>query len=150
MQKTHGSIWLDDRFNAISLITYMLLVLLASAFLTNWFPLGDFSFGTVEWYHAVMIPFTLFLMVVAAAAVGLEDKIRAALNLSTYPVIATTLLGIAFVGSPVGTVAEGVRDAWVMFLAVIFDVALLVFPFKERERFKQVFGAYVLLFVASV
>ncbi|HEV51281.1 MAG TPA: hypothetical protein ENO31_01935 [Thermoprotei archaeon] len=150
MQKAHGSIWLDDRFNAISLITYMLLVLLASAFLTNWFPLGDFSFGTVEWYHAVMIPFTFFLMIVAAAAVGLEDKIRAALNLSTYPVIATTLLGIAFVGSPVGTVAEGVRDAWVMFLAVIFDVALLVFPFKERERFKQVFGAYVLLFVASV
>ncbi|WP_449462464.1 hypothetical protein PQ610_00185 [Tardisphaera miroshnichenkoae] len=150
MEKTVRSVWLDDRFNAISLITYMLFVLLVSAFFTNWFPLGDFSFGTVEWYHAVMIPFTLFLMIVAAAAVGLGSKVRAALNLSAFPVIATTVLGIAFVGSPVGTVAEGVRDAWVMLLAVIFDLALLVFPFKERERFKQIFGAYVLLLLASV
>ncbi len=150
MEKAHRSIWFEDRFNAISLMTYMLIVLLLSAFLADWFPLGDFSFGTVEWYHAVMIPFTLFLMIVAAYAVDLDSRVRAVLNLSTYPVILATLLGIAFVGSSIGTLAEGVRDAWVMLVALIFNIGLFVFPFKRRDRLKQIYGAYLLLLAASL
>jgi len=144
------SIWLSDKFNAASLLVYMLLVLAASVLFADWFPLGDFSFGTVEWYHAVMIPFTLLLMIVAASVVGLGQKVRGALNLSTYPVMAVTALALPLMSTPTGEAIEGIRDAWVMLLAVVFDLALLLYPFRQREKFKRTFGAYLLLLFASV
>ena len=149
-QKGGFKFLVDDKFNALSLLFYMLVILAISPFFSNWFPFGDFSFNTVEWYHAVMIPFTLFLLIVAASAVGLSPKLRAALNISTYPVMLVTVIGIAFMSSSAGNIAEGIRDAWVMLLAVLFDLALLLYPFMNKEKFKKTFGAYLLLLVASV
>ncbi len=140
----------SDSVASFSLLAYMLLLLGISPFFTNWFPLGDFSLNAAEWYHAVMIPFALFLMIVSASVMRLSRKLRLALDASAYMVIFVTLLGLAFMSGPVGTVSEGVRDAWVFLLALAFDLALVLYPLRHRDRFKSIYGAYSLLLLASL
>jgi len=140
----------SDSIASFSLLVYLLLLLGVSPFFASWFPLGDFSLNTAEWYHAAMIPFALFLMIVAASVMGLGRRVRLLLDASAYPVMAVTALGLAFMSGPLGTASEGIRDAWVFALALLFDLALVLYPLKHRDRFRNIYGAYSLLVLASL
>ncbi|MHB1506526.1 MAG: hypothetical protein ACYCUZ_00465 [Cuniculiplasma sp.] len=42
------------------------------------------------------------------------------------------------------------RDVWILILALMFFISLLMFPFKEKDKFRKIWGAYFLIFVGTI
>ena len=79
---------------------------------------------------------------------------RKAVNLSTYPLLFLTVLGTVFF-YPASTqtadyVLQAMRDVWMLVLALMFLVYLLVLPFRDRQRFKSIWGAYTLIVITTI
>ncbi|MGC8609426.1 MAG: hypothetical protein ACP5UV_06110, partial [Thermoplasmata archaeon] len=120
----------------------------------TWFKLGDFTLDMVNFYHTVMIPFAFLLILYTTSLLDLGNFAKKAVNLSTYPVLIFTVLGMAFF-YPASTqtadyVLQAIRDIWMVLIALIFLVSLIIMPFKKKENFKSIWGAYILIVFATL
>ncbi len=146
----------DPRKNSIATLVFITFFLLVGPLLpgVSWFSLGDFSLDMVNFFHTVMIPFIFLLLIYSSELLNLLPIERKLVNLSTYPILLLTALGmIFFYPSSTQTpdyVIQALRDVWMMFLALMFFISLLILPFNDRERFKKTWGAYFLILVGTV
>lgn len=146
----------STKFNLLALIVYTAIMLLISPIVpgVTWFQLGDFTLDVVNYYHTIMIPLALLLILYAAYIMKLNEKIIVTINMSTVPLLILNILGlILFYPSSTQLadyVIQGLRDVWMLLLTLFFFIGLLIFPFKFKERFKKVWGAYILLLLATI
>ncbi len=149
-------ILLSPKDNIIAVLAFISIFLVIGPILpgVSWFSLGDFSLDMVNFYHTVMIPFVFLLILYASELLGLGLLERKAVNISTYPVLLLTVLGTVFF-YPAGTqtadyVLQALRDVWMLVLALMFLVYLLALPFRDRQRFKSIWGAYTLIVITTI
>ena len=149
-------ILLSPKDNIIAVLAFISIFLVIGPILpgVSWFSLGDFSLDMVNFYHTIMIPFAFLLILYASELLGLGLLERKAVNLSTYPVLLLTVLGTIFF-YPASTqtadyVLQAMRDVWMLVLALMFLVYLLVLPFRDRQRFKSIWGAYTLIVITTI
>ena len=146
----------NPKHNAMSTLVFITFFLLIGPLLpgVNWFSLGDFSLDMVNFFHTVMVPFVFLLLIYTSELLNLYPIERKAVNLSTYPVLFLTLLGLIFF-YPANTqnldyVIQALRDVWMLVLAILFFVSLIMFPFREKDRFRKIWGAYLVVLVGTV
>ncbi len=149
-------ILLSPKDNIIAILAFISILLVIGPVLpgVSWFSLGDFSLDMVNFYHTIMIPFAFMLILYASELLGLGVLERKAVNLSTYPLLFLTVLGTVFF-YPASTqtadyVLQALRDVWVLVLALMFLVYLLVLPFRDKQRFKDIWGAYMLIVITTI
>ncbi|MCL4327150.1 MAG: hypothetical protein M1149_02440 [Candidatus Thermoplasmatota archaeon] len=149
-------ILLSPKDNIIAVLAFISIFLVIGPILpgVSWFSLGDFSLDMVNFYHTIMIPFAFLLILYASELLGLGLLERKAVNLSTYPVLLLTVLGTIFF-YPASTqtadyVLQAMRDVWMLVLALMFLVYLLVLPFRDRQKFKNIWGAYTLIVITTI
>ncbi len=147
---------LNEKYNMAAVIIYITFFLVISPLIPGvyWFKIGDFSLDMINWYHVIMIPFTFILILYTARLLGLDRFTRYAINASTYPILFFTTLGLAFF-YPASTqtadyVVQAIRDVWILIIAFIFFVSLIVTAIRQREKFKKIWGAYVLIILATL
>lgn len=147
---------LNVKYNIFATLIFISALLVISPLLpgVNWFKLGDFSLDMINFYHTVMIPFVFLLVLYSAELLDLGVTARRIINLSTYPVLFLTALGTALF-YPTSTqtadyVIQAMRDFWMVILALIFFFELLFLPFRNREKFKKIWGAYSLIVIATL
>ena len=159
-EKNSNSKWkeilLSPKDNIIAVLAFISIFLVIGPILpgVSWFSLGDFSLDMVNFYHTIMIPFAFLLILYASELLGLGLLERKAVNLSTYPVLLLTVLGTIFF-YPASTqtadyVLQAMRDVWMLVLALMFLVYLLVLPFRDRQKFKNIWGAYTLIVITTI
>ena len=146
----------NPKNNAMSTLVFITFFLLIGPLLpgVNWFSLGDFSLDMVNFFHTVMVPFVFLLLIYTSELLNLYPLERKAVNLSTYPVLFLTLLGLIFF-YPANTqnldyVIQALRDVWMLVLAILFFLSLIVFPFREKDKFRKIWGAYLVVLVGTV
>ncbi|MCL4329775.1 MAG: hypothetical protein M1533_02080 [Candidatus Thermoplasmatota archaeon] len=149
-------ILLSPKDNIVAVLTFISILLVIGPFIpgVSWFSLGDFSLDMVNFYHTIMIPFVFLLILYASELLGLGAQERKAVNLSTYPVLFLTVLGTVFF-YPASTqtadyVLQALRDVWMLVLALMFLVYLLGLPLRDRQRFKNIWGAYTLIVITTI
>jgi hypothetical protein len=149
-------ILLTPKNNIIAVLSFISIFLVIGPILpgVSWFSLGDFSLDMVNFYHTIMIPFAFLLILYASELLALGSIERKVVNLSTYPVLFLTLLGIIFFypssTQTVDYVLQAMRDVWMLILAIMFFVYLLMLPIKNRQRFKNIWGAYSLIVITTL
>ena len=160
LEKISNSRWmgilLTPKYNIIAVLVFISILLVIGPILpgVSWFSLGDFSLDMVNFYHTIMIPFAFLLILYASELLGLGALERKAVNLTTYPVLLLTVLGTVFF-YPASTqtadyVLQALRDVWMLIIALMFFVYLLMLPFKDRLKFKNIWGAYSLIVITTV
>ncbi|MFG1519229.1 MAG: hypothetical protein AAE977_01945 [Thermoplasmataceae archaeon] len=149
-------ILLSPKDNIIAVIAFISIFLVIGPMLpgVSWFSLGDFSLDMVNFYHTIMIPFAFLLILYASELLDLGSAERKAVNISTYPVLFLTLLGTVFF-YPTSTqtadyILQAMRDVWMLILALMFFVYLLMMPIKNRQKFKSIWGAYLLIVITTL
>ena len=147
---------LNMRYNAFAVLAFIALFLVIGPFLpgVSWFSLGDFTLDMVNFYHTIMIPFAFLLILYASELLELRSFERNIVNISTYPILFLTLIGMIFF-YPASTqtadyVIQAVRDLWMVILAILFLVNLLMIPFSNRSKFTRIWGAYFLVLVTTI
>ncbi|MGC8505610.1 MAG: hypothetical protein ACP5NK_02750 [Thermoplasmata archaeon] len=147
---------LNPKYNIVAVLAFISIFLVIGPILpgVSWFSLGDFSLDMVNFYHTIMIPFVFLLILYASELLGLGMLERKAVNVSTYPILLLTLLGTVFF-YPASTqtadyVLQALRDVWMLVLALMFFVYLLMLPFRDRQKFKNIWGAYSLILITTV
>ena len=147
---------LNMRYNTFAVLTFIALFLVIGPFLpgVSWFSLGDFTLDMVNFYHTIMIPFAFLLILYASEQLQLRSFERNIVNISTYPILFLTLIGMIFF-YPTSTqtadyVIQAVRDLWLVILAILFLVNLLMIPFSNRSKFTRIWGAYLLVLVVEI
>ncbi|MGC8565081.1 MAG: hypothetical protein ACP5R0_03995 [Thermoplasmata archaeon] len=151
-----NGIFKNTKFNIIALIIYIAVMLAISPLIpgVTWFQLGDFTLDVVNYYHTIMIPLALLLILYAAYILKLNEKIIISISISTIPLLVLNILGLIFF-YPSSTqladyVIQGLRDIWMLLLTLFFFIGLLIFPFKSKDKFKKIWGAHILLLLATV
>jgi len=146
----------NTKFSIIILLAYTAIMLAISPLIpgVTWFQLGDFTMDVVNYYHTIMIPLALLLILYATYIMKLNQKVLVAINLSIIPLIILNILGLIFF-YPSSTqladyVIQGLRDVWMLLLTLLFFIGLLLFPFKYKDNFKKVWGAYFLILLATI
>ena len=91
-------ILLSPRDNIIASLVFISIFLSIGPLLpgVSWFSLGDFSLDMVNFYHTIMIPFMFLLILYASELLDLGAIERQIANLSTYPILFLTFLGMVF------------------------------------------------------
>lgn len=147
---------LNMKYNTLAVLLFIAIFLLVGPFLpgVSWFSLGDFSLDMVNFYHTIMIPFAFLLILYASDLLQLHQFERKVVNISTYPVLFLTLIGMIFF-YPASTqtadyIMQAMRDVWMLIMAIIFLIALLIMPFSNRKKFTNIWGAYTLIFVTTI
>ncbi|MDP8012131.1 MAG: hypothetical protein ACP5F1_01850 [Thermoplasmata archaeon] len=150
------NIFKNTEFNIILILAYIAIMLAISPLIpgVTWFQLGDFTLDVVNYYHTLMIPLALLLILYATYIMKLNQKILTAINASTIPLIILNILGLIFF-YPSNTqlidyILQGMRDVWMLLLTLLFFIGLLLFPFKFRDSFKKIWGAYFLILLATI
>ncbi len=154
-QKEIFKFFLNEKYNFEAILIFITFFLIISPLLpgVSWFKLGDFTFDMINFYHTVMIPFAFLLILYTTTILDLESFIKKTVNLSTYPVLLLTLLVMVFF-YPASTqtadyILQAIRDFWMVVVALLFFISLIIFPFKEKEKFKSIWGAYILILFAT-
>jgi len=148
--------FLDVRKNVVSVGVFILAMLLVSPLFpgVSWFRLGDFTLYTVNFYHVIMIPLALILILVTANIFNSSNKIKNFITLTTFPVLLFSLLGLVLFYPTWAVNADAamqtIRDVIMVLDAILLVLMLLAFPFTKRNEFKSVYGAYVLVLLASI
>ncbi len=149
-------ILLNPKDNIIAILVFISIFLAIGPILpgVSWFSLGNFSLDMINFYHTIMIPFAFLLILYTSELLDLDTLERKAVNLSTYPILFLTFLGMIFF-YPASTqgadyVLQGMRDVWMLLLALMFFVYLLMLPFKNRQKFRNIWGAYSLIVIATI
>ena len=147
---------LNMRYNAFAVLAFIALFLVIGPFLpgVSWFSLGDFTLDMVNFYHTIMIPFAFLLILYASELLELRSFERNIVNISTYPILFLTLIGMIFF-YPANTqtadyVIQAIRDLWMVILAILFLLNLLMIPFSSRSKFTRIWGAYLLVLVTTI
>ena len=142
---------LNEKYNMGAVLVFITFFLVISPLLpgVTWFKLGDFTLDMINFYHTVMIPFAFLLILYTTSLLDLGNFAKKAVNLSTYPVLIFTLLGMIFF-YPASTqnadyILPAIRDIWMVVIALIFLASLIIMPFTKKEKFKSIWGAYVLI-----
>ena len=144
------------KFASILILLYIALFLLISPLFpgVQWFQLGDFTLPVVNYYHAIMIPFALLMIIFVAHVFDLSGKIRKIINLSVIPVLILTVLGLVFFypswAATADEVFQALRDVIVFILALVVIIDLIMLLFKDRERVKKIWGAYALVLITGI
>lgn len=152
----NSNFFMNEKYNLGAVLIFIVLFLAISPLLpgVSWFRLGDFTLDMVNFYHTVMIPFAFLLILYSTSLLDLGNFARKVMNLSTYPILIFTALGMAFFYpasmANADYVLQAIRDIWMVLLALIFIIGLIVMPFRHRDRFKAIWGAYILVFFASI
>ncbi len=150
------NIFFNERFNASIGLLFIAVFLIISPILpgVSWFKLGDFTLDMVNFYHTIMIPFAFLLMLYTSGIMNLNKFIRRSLNISTIPVLLLTLLGMIFFyptwAQTADYIIQALRDIWMVVLAVIFFISLLIYPFRDKEKFKKIWGSYFLILISTI
>jgi hypothetical protein len=152
------SILLDTRKNVAAIMIYTALMLLISPLFpgVTWFRLGDFTLDVVNFYHTIMIPLALLIILVTARVFSLPKIIQKLMNISTYPVLIFSVIGLVLFYPTASSmvladeIAQGVRDVIVVLAAVLLVIGLLMYPFKNKNDFKNTWGAYIVVLLASI
>lgn len=145
-----------SRTVSIIILAYLAIFLLISPLFpgVQWFQLGDFTLDVVNYYHVIMIPFALLIMVLVGHLFDLSPRIQKVVNISAYPVLLFSILGLLFFypswGANTDEVLQAVRDLIVFVDGLLTIIALLMLPFKNGKRFKEIWGAYFLVLIAGV
>lgn len=148
--------WGESRFVSIILLSYLALFLVISPIFpgVSWFQLGDFTLPVVNYYHAIMIPLALLLIVIIAHLFPTSFKMREIINLSVYPVLILTVLGLVFFYPTWATTADEIfqalRDILVFIDGFIVLIMVLIFPFKFKQKAKETWGAYLLVLFTGI
>ena len=149
-------ILLNPKDNIIAILAFISIFLAIGPILpgVSWFSLGNFSLDMINFYHTIMIPFAFLLILYTSELLDLDILERKVVNLSTYPILFLTFLGMVFF-YPASTqgadyVLQGMRDVWMLVLALMFFVYLLMLPFKNRKKFRNIWGAYLLIVIATI
>lgn len=151
-----SSKWFETKFLSIFILFYIALFLLVSPLFpgVSWFQLGDFTLPVVNYYHVIMIPFALLMIMLVVHLFDLPSKVRILVNLSVYPVLVLSVLGLFFFyptwAATADEVFQALRDVIVFIVALVAIVALIAMPFRNRERFKKIWGAYFLVLLAGI
>ncbi len=146
----------EPRNNSIATLLFITVFLIIGPLLpgVSWFSLGDFSLDMVNFFHTVMIPFLFLLLIFSSELLNLMPFERKLVNLSTYPILLLTALGmVLFYPASTQTadyVIQATRDVWMLILALFFFISLLILPFRDRERFRKTWGAYFLILVGTI
>ncbi|BAB60305.1 TVG1190485 [Thermoplasma volcanium GSS1] len=145
----------DQKKNITALTLFIaVFLIISSLFGVTWFFLGDFTYNAVNYYHVIMIPFALLLIIISAFIVKLPNIFQKAINSVTYPVIIFTVLGLAFFYYPSLTIADeymqAIRDFIMLIIGLVFIVGLIYYPFKDKYNFKTIWGAYSFLAIAAI
>ncbi len=139
------------KFNVFLLILYIAAMLLISPIIPGvvWFNLGDFTLTTVNYYHVLMIPIAFLLMLFVTIVLDFPSKIKKIFIYSNIPLLIINIIGLILYYPSSTQVADyffqGLRDIWMIILAIILLINLLIYPFKNVEKFKKTWGAYLLL-----
>ena len=145
-----------SRTVSILILAYLALFLLISPLFpgVQWFKLGDFTLQVVNYYHVIMIPLAVLLMVVVAHVFNLPDWTKKIVNWSVYPVLLFSILGLVFFyptwGATADEVFQAIRDFIVFIAALVVIISLIIMPFKDHQRFKEIWGAYFLVLLAGI
>lgn len=120
----------------------------------SWFALGDFTLPVVNYYHVIMIPLAMLLMVFVVEVFDLASWSRKIVNWAVYPMLLFSILGLAFFNPAWAATADeifqAIRDVIVFVAAIVVIVAMIWMPFKNHERFKQIWGAYFFVLIAGI
>lgn len=146
----------ESRFVSILILGYMAIFLAVSPLFqgVSWFQLSDFTLPVVNYYHTIMIPFSLLLIVLVGSLLDVYPKIRKIVNWSVYPVLLFSILGLFFFypswSVTADEVFQGIRDGIVLFDAIIVVISLIVMPIKDSTYFKKTWGAYIMIVLAGI
>jgi hypothetical protein len=146
----------DTRKNVLATTVFILLFLLISPVFpgVKWFRLGDFTLYTVNFYHTIMIPLAFILILVATSVFSSVNWIKKAINLTTYPILIFSFLGLVLFYPPsaatVDEIMQAIRDILMVVDAIGLILLLLVFPFKAKTQFKSIYGGYALTLLATI
>lgn len=150
------SFFLDVKKNVLSIAAFVLALLLISPLFpgVSWFRLGDFTLYTVNFYHVIMIPLALILILVTANIFNSSNKLRNFLTLTTFPVLLFSLLGLVLFyptwAVNADAVMQTIRDIIMVIDGILLVIMLLIFPLTKKNEFKSVYGAYILVLLASI
>lgn len=157
MDKTSSeNFFISLRKNVLSIIVFILVMLLVSPIFpgVSWFRLGDFTLYTVNFYHVIMIPLALVLILVTGNIFGASSKIRNFLVMTTFPVLILSFLGLILFypssAAQADAIVQTLRDALMVLDGVLLIILLLIFPFRSKEQFKSIYGGYFLVILAAV
>ena len=146
----------DPRRNVLAIVIYMALVFAVSPLLgADWTSPGDFNPPTQAVYHAIMIPMTLLLAILAAELLGLPRWARLTANYMTYPTLALTFIGNAvlqnyYPSSLANYAVQGVRDVLLYAVAVVMLVAMIYKAATDRAWLRRMWAPWLLLMAAGV
>ena len=75
-------------------------------------------------------------------------------NISVYPVLVFSILGLCFFdpswAANADEVFQAIRDVIVFLDALAVIIELIIMPFRNRTRFKEIWGAYFLILIAGI
>lgn len=151
-----SSKWLESKLVSIVILFYIAFFLLVSPLFpgVSWFQLGDFTLPVVNYYHVIMIPFALLMIVFVAHLFDLPLMVRKIVNLSVYPVLVFSVLGLLFFypswGAGADEAFQAIRDLIVFLVALVVIIEIIMLPFRNRKRFKEIWGAYFLILIGGI
>lgn len=146
----------DSRFVSILILGFMAIFLVVSPLFqgVSWFQLGDFTLPVVNYYHTIMIPFSLLLIILAGSLLDVYPKVMKFVNYTVVPVLLFSILGLFFFypswAVTADEVFQGIRDGIVLFDALIVIISLIIMPIKDSTRFRKIWGAYILILLAGI
>jgi hypothetical protein len=148
----------DAKKNAAAIMIYTVLMLLISPLFPGitWFRLGDFTLDVVNFYHTIMIPLALLIIIVTARVFSLPNIIQKLVNIATYPVLLFSVLGLILFYPTASSIVladevmQGIRDVIVVLAALLLVIGLLIYPFRNKKEAKSIWGAYVVVLIASI
>ncbi|MCL5785386.1 MAG: hypothetical protein M1151_01795 [Candidatus Thermoplasmatota archaeon] len=146
----------ESRFVTIVILGYMALFLAVSPLFpgVSWFQLGDFTLPVVNYYHTIMIPFALMLIILVGSMLKVYPRIMKIVNYSAYLVLLFSILGLFFFypswSVTADEVFQSIRDVIVVFDAFLVIVSLMVIPLRDSSQFKKIWGAYILILTAGI
>ncbi len=150
------SILFDTKKNIVAIMVYTVIMLLVSPLFpgVTWFKLGDFTLDVVNYYHAVMIPVTLMIIIVTSKVFKIPDRLYKFITLTNYPILALSFLGLVLFYPSYAAIADEavqtLRDVLMVLDALLLIIGLLIFPFKHRVEYRNVFAGYFLVIIAAI
>lgn len=156
MTNAKTNFFTDVKKNVLAIAVFVLFFLLISPLFPGvaWFKLGDFNLDTVNYYHTIMIPLALILILVTANVFGPSSSIKKFITITTFPVLLFSFLGLVlFYPSSAVTAdaaAQAIRDILMVLDAILLIILLIIFPFRSRAQFKSMYGGYFLVLLAAI
>ncbi len=156
MNKNYRDWLLNIKNNVIVSAVYIVLMFIISPLFpgVNWFNLGDFTLDVVNYYHGIMIPLALLLIIVTAKVFKIPEKLLNFIILTNYPVILLSFLGVVLFYPSWATLSDeiiqAIRDVIMLISAILLIIGMLYFPVRFKNDFKKIFAGYLLTLIAAI